>query len=240
MLPDLIISWPRNCDYPLWRKFLAENRWLFDNIVIVFTETNQGDDYRGFLQMVLSQIPIITVINSPDPKPGEDWRDVAVNFALKNIDSPADWVFFTEQDFFITTDRFWDEVLTAEKEGFEVIATLEGANRMHPSCIFIKRDVLSKTKQFFGVVPGVCDHFGQLQIDLETLNVPIHIIRRNFKHMAGLSQNMRLAYDNQIPNHQLDEFCKYLDNCLQSGEVMPAGFVRMASKVLREYAGKKD
>jgi len=164
---------------------------------------------------------------------------VAVKFGLKNIEQPADWVFFTEQDLFITSDRFWDEVLTAENEGAEVIATLEGASRVHPCCIFIKRSVLEQTKQFFGVVPGVCDHFGQLQIDLESLNIPIHIIKRNFKHMAGLSQNMRLAYEGQIPNHKLDEFCKYLDNCLQSGEVMPAGFVRMASKVLREYAGNK-
>jgi hypothetical protein len=237
MVPDLIISWPRNCDYPLWRQFIAKNRWLFNNVVIVFTETNQGHDYRDFIRISLTSVPGITILESPETN-GEDWRHVAVTHALNVIDTlePADWVFFTEQDFFITSDRFWDEVLKAEKEGNEVIATLEGSLRIHPSCIFIKRSLLNKTKRYFGVVAGVCDHFGQLQKDLEEIEPKIHFIMRNYHHMVGLSHNMTLAYNGQEPNRGLHDFCKYLNMCLQSGEVMPAGFVLMANRVLRKYA----
>lgn len=241
MLPDLIVSWPRNCDYPLWRKFITNNRWLFNNVVIVFTENACGDDYRAFIRMALANVPGLTMLQSPEITNGEDWRHVAVTMALNYINSnnPSDWVFFTEQDFIITNDRFWDEVLTAENEGAEVIGALEGAHRLHPCCIFIKRRVLNKTRQFFGVSKDY-DHFGQLQIDLFKINPQTHIIHHNYKHMAGLSQNMRLAYDGQKPNFMLGELCKYFENCLNSGVVMPAGFVRMATGVLRKYAGYND
>ena len=81
--PDVIVVWPRNCDYPLWRKFIHENRSRFGKVIIVFMETNQGDDYRAFIKSTLSP-NLYAIYDSPTPQGYEDWRNVAVCEGLKH------------------------------------------------------------------------------------------------------------------------------------------------------------
>lgn len=227
--PDLLVSWPRNCDYPLWRKFIRENRARFNEVIIVFTETSSGDNFWDFVRQ--SMIPDgVTCLYSPNPGSGQDWRDVAMHHALAHVRS--EWIWFTEQDFY-PLGGFWEDVEWGRDSGNEVIAAFEG-DRMHPCSIFIKRELLNRTTKNFGIVPGKSDHFGALQRDLEVLKKDVWTINpTTYKHYNGLSQNFYLGYLGQTPNYKLDEFQDYLRQCLDSGIELDPRFITVANRVLK-------
>lgn len=209
MKPDVIISWPRNCDYPLWRQFIRDNRNRFEKVIIVFTETNNGANYRHFVTRAMQQDDV-TILESPVVGGREDWRNIAINYALQF--SNSDWVWFTEQDFFPLAD-FWQYIEEGEKLG-GVICVKEGY-RIHPCCLFIRRDQLEKTSKNFGIVADKLDHFGLVQIDIESLSIPRFVLPQTaYVHMSGLSHNMRLVAEGQRPNWNKQEFDEYIKNCL--------------------------
>src|SRR5690348_16350414 len=107
--PDIILAWPRNCDYPLWRQFIRENRPLFNEIIIVFTDTFDQHDYSEFVRRAMFQDHVL-FLDNPAIQSGEDWRNVAIHHALLHSYN-AQWVWFTEQDFFCKKG-FWDMVET--------------------------------------------------------------------------------------------------------------------------------
>lgn len=207
---DIIISWPRNCDYPLWRQFIRENRRRFHQIFIMFTETNQGEDYRNFVMEAMQNDDCL--FYQPEPLlSGEDWRNKAVNTALQQ--STGDWVWFTEQDFFIIDEIFW-EFVNDHSNTADIIGVYD-AQRLHPCCIFAKRDIINKTSKQFGIVPDKMDHFGQFQKDLDELGVDVQgIPEAYYYHMNGLSHNMTLAFNKQPITYHLEEFYNYLKKCL--------------------------
>lgn len=212
--PDVILSWPRNNDYPLWREMIRKNRDRYNEIVIVFTETNQGYDYRDFVRQAMFEDHVL-FSQSPYPVNGEDWRNIAVNFGLLQS-LHSEWIYFTEQDFF-PLDGFWEGVEMLSN-GCDVIAAYDGP-RMHPCSIFVKRTTLVKSKKQFGAKPPEYDHFGQLQKDLETMKDNGEILIGTlsplvYKHMAGLSHNMTLITNGELPNHQVEYFNEYLRRCL--------------------------
>src|SRR3990167_7118095 len=165
MIPDLLVAWPRNCDYPLWRRFIRKNRARFNEVVIVFTETSSGDNYWDFVRQAMAPDGV-TCLYSPNPGSGQDWRNVAMHHALSHS-LKSQWIWFTQEDFYPGAG-FWADVERGVADNSEVIAAFEG-NRMHPCCIFIKRELLDRTSKNFGIVPGRADHFGALQSDLATL-----------------------------------------------------------------------
>jgi hypothetical protein len=206
ILPDVILSWPRNTDYPLYRQFLHDNRDKFDKVIIVFTETNQGVNYKEFIKMAMSQDNIL-FLDSPPVDGRQDWRDVAVNFALQH--STAKWVWFTEQDF-TPLDNFWGQVAMGMEKEVDVIGVKDG-ERLHPCCLFMTRSAINLTSRYFGIVPNKSDHFSIIAKDIEAqefewLLIPEHM----YTHMAGLSHNFRLVADGQLPNHKIEEFKKYV------------------------------
>lgn len=226
--PDIIICWPKSADYPLWRSFVKNNRDRFNKIIVVFTETNHGHDYREFVKeaMALDQV---TFIDSRPIQHEEDWRDVATNMALELTES--DWIWFTEQDFF-PRDGFWNKVEDASAKA-PVVGVKDGV-RLHPCSLFMRRETINGTKRNFGIVPGKSDHFGLIAKDLETYAIPTIVIDKNYYyHMAGLSHNFRLLEDGGVPNHKLEDFQNYLTECLLSDVKIDPGWKLIAEEGLK-------
>lgn len=212
MKPDLIICWPRNCDYPLWRQFLRDNRGRFNVVIIVFTETHQGDDYRDEIRAAMSKDWVLFA-DCPPITAGQDWRNVAINHALLQSYN-AEWIWFTEQDFIITDpDAFWDGVNDSVLHGSEFIAVKEG-DRIHPCSLFVRRDLLNKTNKDFGIIPDKGDHFKKFTDELmDKCNAHSELLM-GYEHMAGLSHNLRLISDGQEPNYKIPQLNKYLSESL--------------------------
>lgn len=230
MKPDIIVTWPRNTDYPLWRQMIRDNRNLFNEVIIVFMETNQGDDYRQFIRDAMFQDHALFV-ESPPVESGRDWRDVAVNAGLMHS-LHSEWIWFTEQDFFFKdiTDA-WEALGNIDKEPFDFVGVKEG-ERLHPCCLFLRRSVLPKISRSFGANPPEFDHFGRVQKDLDLLQAKGVIIHHeDYVHMAGLSHNMRLVSDGQQPNHQVELFREYLAKCLEVTVPVDPRFIALANSV---------
>lgn len=232
--PDLILSWPRNCDYPLFRQYIRDHRELFNEIIIVFTETNQGEDYREFIKQSMHQDHILFV-QSPDIKSGEDWRDVAIHSALLHSYN-AEYIMFIEQDFFMT-DRFWEEVEEMQKtNNYDVIGVMDSV-RMHPCCMIFKRVALNKTCKNFGIVPDRLDHFGLIQLDIENLQNGLRFGRIEdnlYTHMNGLSHNLTLVYNGEMPNYRKEEFDQYLTKSLLVTVPLDDRYRGLAVKYLKQ------
>jgi hypothetical protein len=201
--PDVIVCWPRNCDYPLWRAFLRAERSRFGEVYIVFTELGIAD-YRDFVR---SQVDA-TCLDSPE-RDGRDWRDVAVNAALDR--SSAERVWFTEQDFLITDpERFWPQV-RGPLSGIDVGDT----RPLHPACLFASRDLIERTGRYFGTPP--VDHFYTFGTELVALAKP-HLILSGWRHDQGTSQNHTLLERGEEAGiNRRERYRRYLADCLRAG-----------------------
>lgn len=209
MIPDVLTVWPKNCDYPLWRQMIRDNRSYFNEIIIVFMETNQGEDYRQFVRDAMFQDHVLC-IDSPTIQAGQDWRNVAVNAGLQHS-LHSEWIWFTEQDFF-PHEKFFESV-ESFVEAADYIGVAEG-ERLHPCSLFIKRAVLNNTHKNFGIVPDKLDHFGLITKDLIDNNQIGAIVSPDlYTHMNGLSHNISLLARGEAPNWKPLEFKKYLEEC---------------------------
>lgn len=234
-MTDLIITWPNNCDYPLWRKWLAENSQRFEHVVVVFMESNQGDNYSEFL---IENLPgVVIPLFSPQIQPGQDWRDVAVNFGLSFLkNSDAEWVWFTEQDF-VPGQMFWVEFEKLKQYGFETIGVMD-SERLHPCSLFVKRSVLENTSKDFTAKPPEYDHFGKLQKELTT-NITT-IDPQHYHHFAGMSHNWRLVTDGEQPNYKPDEFIEYLKRSLACGQKIDDRWQMIAEQAISKHEQKPN
>lgn len=237
MITDIIVTWPRNCDYPLWRQFIRDNRTRFNEIIIGLHNSNTGVDYGEFIKEAMHP-DYIHLFAAPAPRPGEDWRDLSVNAGLLHSYN-AEWIWFTEQDFY-PRDGFWDEVKKHEDAGCEVIAAYQ-LDRMHPCCIFVKRTALNKTRKMFGVVPDKSDHFSLFQKDIEAAGVKIGKLNPDtYYHYNGLSQNWYLATIGNTPNYHLLEFIDYLQKCLKVSVPIDPKYAEIAHAVISKNGGIND
>lgn len=231
--PDIIVCWPRNTDYPLWRQFIHDNRDRFNLVIVVFTETHQGEDYREFVRGAMASDWVLFA-DSPIVH-GEDWRNVAVNYALIQSYN-AEWIWFTEQDFFIDNPGDFFIVLNkAVESGPEWAAYFDGP-RMHPCCLFVKRELLNKTSKNFAANPPHYDHFGKIQKDLEEITKERILLHNGVTHMAGLSHNFRLVADGGLPNYKPEEFNVYICKCLAVSVPQSPIFNRVITEYLNRIS----
>lgn len=228
--PDIIVSWPKNCDYPLWREFIRKNRARFNLILIVFTEANQGVDYMPFVKKAMEQDYVHCIENS-EVLSGQDWRDVAVKRALLQSYN-AEWVWFTEQDFYITDEMYWFTVSEMADKGLRIIG-VKDAQRLHPCSMFIRRDLLNWLNKDFGANPPYYDHFGYIQQQLEANKEDVGIIPENlYTHMNGLSHNYTLMANGGKPNYYPEIFNKWLIDCLKVSVPLNEEWVAVAKAYL--------
>lgn len=208
--PDVIVSWPRNCDYPLWRQFIHDNRDRFSKVIVAFTGAPVDGDYDCFVRES-TETDGVTCITVPHEIPG-DWRNNAVHRALTY--SLSEWVWFTEQDLNVN-DEFFNDVERAVNAGADVFAVYQGS-RMHPCSILIKRSVLYQLRLDFGIIPDVADHFVKIQQQLEAGEYTIFRANpKTYKHLNGLSHNWYLLTHGGQPNYQVGEFGAWLGECLK-------------------------
>lgn len=236
--PDLIVTWPRNTDYPLWRQFIRDNRTLFEKIIIVFHETNQGYNFREFVTQAMTP-DNITFVETDFLPSGDDWRNWSVNNGLR--ESESEWIFFTEQDFF-PKKGFWQDVQKGFEKGAEVIFA-ETGGRMHPCCIFIKKSLLNRTHKDFSARPDEgYDHFGRLQKDLTKMDkVSAHVVgEKTYKHYNGLSHNFRLMAIGEDPNYEPRDFLDYLTKCMQVKVPLDSRFVSIVSNYIEKVAPDQE
>lgn len=207
--PDALYAHPSHTMYPLWMKFIHENREKFSKVIVVFTNMNTEWDYRNFIRDAMKN-DNITFLECEKVAGEDDWRNIAVNTGLKYSDN--EWVFFSEEDFF-PLPGFWECVDSFTSHGNMCGAFQEG--RLHPCCIFVPRRLIERTSKNFGVVRDQHDHFWVFQSELDT---GIGLIPDHFyKHMNGLSQNMWMLQNGEEPNFRPDEFRQYCKDCLESG-----------------------
>lgn len=229
--PDIIISWPRNCDYPLWRQFIRKNRARFNEVLVVFTETNHGDNYRDFVREAMMPDYVLFVENRDLDYGSEDWRNVAINSALLHSYN-SEWVWFTEQDFIITEpDIFWKEV-EENMNKFDALAVYV-ADRMHPCCTFVKRSLLDRTHKDFSAKPPEYDHFGRLQKDFGALQSPVYSLKNGYIHLNGLTHNMSLVERHEAPNYDIQAYAQYMELCLMADIEMDRRFIELANASIR-------
>lgn len=225
---DVIVTWPINCDYPLWRQFIRDNRHRFNEIIIAFHNTNLQDDFRLPVAEAMFA-DYIHFLEARAPKPGEDWRSVAINQSLLHSYN-AEWIWFTEQDFIVDDAVFWNDI-SENSQKYDILAVFQGS-RMHPCCIFIKRELLNKTRKNFGIIPDVADHFSIIQQDIEALQVPIYHIEKGFEHLNGLSHNISLLERGEAPNHKVPELKDWFKKSLEVKVPVPGRFKELATALL--------
>ena len=236
--PDLIITWPDNCDYPLYREWLAENRARFNQIIVVFTATNQEPRLMFWVAEKLRDIGCLPLV-SPMVPPGADWRNVAIHTGLPYPSS--EWILFMEQDYVVTDNAgFWKIVDDALETNNKVIAHYEG-ERMHPAFLLIQRSLLDNTRRDFGIIKDKADHFYKLYEDLRALQSPIFNLstaNRHAHHLNGLSSNMSLVQRGEAPNYKVDEFDKYIRDCFHAEVKLNEEWKRIYLRYFSEQ-GKK-
>lgn len=237
MVTDVLVAWPRNCDYPLWRQFIRDNRTRFNEVIIAFTETHHGENYRDFVrQAMFPDYVHFLEAPFPDARIGEDWRNLAVNAMLLHSYN-APWIWFTEQDFY-PKDGFWDEVQRLEEAGCQVIAVYQ-SDRMHPCCMFVTREALNKTRREFGIIKDKADHFCKIQKDLEQSGVKIGRIDQSlYTHYNGLSHNLTLLGRGEAPNYQSDACFEWLTASLSVSVPLDPRFIALGSGKFAGNIGK--
>lgn len=195
---DVIVSWPRSCDYPAWRQFIRDERHRFGEVFVVFTEL-PGKDISGFVR---ANFPEATFIDSPATH-GRDWRDVAVNAALDR--STASHVWFTEQDFEITDPEvFWPQ-LTGDVAGVHL-----DDRRYHPACLLVSRSLVETSGRHFGTDPYFGDHFGRVAYYL--FDEPsAKVIIGGYRHFQAISESQMLAWQGQPPKFRPEQFREWVD-----------------------------
>jgi hypothetical protein len=226
---DVIVAWPNNCDYPLFRKFIRDNRDRFNRVFIVITEANRKENYANFLTEVMHRDDVDFIFRPTQTE--KDWRDDAVNEALNR--SKSQWVWFVEQDFIPADDFF--STIEAQFDQSDALAIYQ-EKRMHPACIFARRDIIDKTSRKFGIVPNVSDHFSIFQKEIEdNLSAKVYRIHEDlYQHLNGLSSNLTQIQDGQDPNYRPDEVAKYLKKSFESLVVMDEYW----SNKMTEWFGK--
>lgn len=207
--PDIIVVWPKDTDFPLFRYNLKRYRKYFDKVLIAVSDNGTLENYTDFFHKELSEIAQLKFVPRADGT--KDWRNVAVNTMLEK--STASHVLFIEPDFLIKDERFFEVLLNMSD--YDFIYYDEGG-RVHPACALVPRHLIERTSKDFSARPPAYDHFGLFfmellrisnSADLDTLG--IHD-REDYYHLAGLTQNYHAR-----PYYKPNEFLTYNRLCLK-------------------------
>lgn len=207
MLPDLIITWLKHCDYPIFRKFLETYRYFFKDIYIYFSEHNRFPYFDHFIHDSLKDLKIIFIDPVLTDWSTEDWRNKSTNEMLKH--SNAEWVCSIEQDFF---SKDWNRLLDTCENLMKTEDMFGWLNHtahsyIHPAFWFIKREVLDKTSKDFSAHPEIVgsDHFATITYDVMQLGAKIKTIQVvGFKTDITTPENTDCYHQGGINNNYLD------------------------------------
>jgi hypothetical protein len=214
---NILVTWPKHCDYPLWRKWLRSNRFYFNDVVVVFSDHIQDVDYTNFIRSAMA-IDNVKFIEPQAILSGQDWRSVAVNEGLKYIKN-GEFVLFMEQDFLIVNNQMIPQIKD-QLPNYDAIFYVDNG-RIHPAFLLARKSAISKTSKDFGIIPGKGDHFKLFtdelltqELDTITLKALGYLDEIDFVHMNGLSHNHHLLHTTGNPNYKPELFKAYLRECL--------------------------
>ena len=216
--PDVIVSWPRTCDYPSWREFIWRERERSAKVIVVFTELAGPTDYRDFLR---ENLPAECYDSDPG---GRDWRDVAVNLALDHSTSERVW--FTEQDFEVT-EAFWPQFTPT------AVVPEDGSRLAHPCCLLTERTLIERTSRYFGTPP--VDHFWLFGNELGELT-PLTPIEGGYRHWQAISEGQMLIGQGERPKFHPDQFHDWLRQSLSADVPLHPEWARRARAELERGA----
>lgn len=206
MKPDVILTWPTGCDYPLARLQLKTHRKYFKDVIIAFNPKGA----LNFSEFIRTAHKDFTCLFSPVDN--ECWREAAVTLALQ--ESKSDEVIFTEQDFFIKDEQFLIRVAEARKK-YDIVGIRQG-NRLHPCFIQTSRKLIEKTSKDFSVQGQDKDHFQKFAaealaagsfIDLKDIGL---FEGTDWYHFSSMTWNLwRVLNDDVREMHEVNEFLVY-------------------------------
>lgn len=231
MKTDLLITWPRHIDYPLFRLTLAKYRWYFEKIYIALVQSNLPRDLSVFL---IETLPWAQFVKPPAVR--SDWRDNAIYDLL--IHSQAEMILFLEQDFLIKDGVLLDFAVNCHQPflGFR-----EG-ERIHPGFVLIKREIIEKTSKDFSANPPAHDHFGQFFQEVAKL-VKMKFIEEygfdkkvHYYHLNGLTQNFQ-CYQERQPFYRPEEFLTYNSCCLRLDIRQEPEFLLLQKEIELRHGG---
>lgn len=219
--PDLITCWPEGHDYPLWREQLRRDAGHLAKVIIVFTSDSITPDLRDFVR---AAIPYATFVQAP---PSDAWYDAAFRAAL--AESTAEWVWFTEQDFFYTPE-FLVTLLTPVGTDMVSIDT----PRTDPGCCLVRRETLDRCDVGFQSVPGtLLDNFDAFSARVRETSPWVSLYGLDgWRHMNGLSHNHSLAHRGEPVTYKPFEFEEYLRACLDGPMTLAPSWEREARAYL--------
>lgn len=196
--PDIIVSWPKGMDYPVFRWNLKRFGGFIGNTIVTFTGQDKEENYDKWLKE--ANVCDFNAIFVDPPDESGDWRNIAVTEALQFVRS--DWILFTEQDFLISEPSFFLKVFDRQSDDEVVVLNEEG--RIHPAFILVSKRILDQTKKDFSIRPDVSDHFSKFTDELKKIAKMITLedlgLKRgvDYQHLAGLTHNYTLVKINQL------------------------------------------
>lgn len=190
---DIITQYCIYNDYPIWRRNMQKYRDRVRKIILYPSRHHGVIDLESFAKEAFPETWVEPV---PIDYGVEDWRQAETDPCLKHSD--AEWIWFTEQDFFVKNwDKFYDDIEKGMKT-HDMIGWWNPTHfpYMHPCCLFMKRDLFEATTKDFKAHPEIpgCDHFAMLTRQAETLNAKILTLQdlgyKNWDdafHLGGLT-----------------------------------------------------
>lgn len=204
--PDVLVTWPTGCDYPLFRLNMKLWEPLINDVVVGFYD-HGVPDYSLF---IIENFPQGEFTKSAETGPA--WRERAVEKELEK--SFAETVIFTEQDFFFKDTRSLKICLEALQR-FDTVGIQQGS-RLHPCFILTKRELVEKTSKDFSVRGEHKDHFFQFGKEIREVGSFIDLPGlglfegRDWYHLSSLTWNLfRIKDNNPSEMHNLADFMVY-------------------------------
>lgn len=193
MNADRILQWCVYADYPIFRSHAAKYRDRVNKIILYPSKQHGVLDLEAFAKKVFPETWVAPV---PIEYGVEDWRQAETIPLLAH--SNSEWLWFTEQDFFCKNwDKFYEDVERAMKYS-DMVGWWNETHfpYMHPSCLFIKREMLEKTNKDFRAHPEIfgSDHFAMISKDVMDLGGKITSLQslgyedwKDAFHLGGLT-----------------------------------------------------
>jgi hypothetical protein len=234
--PDVIVTQPLHCDFPLFRYQLHIYRKYYNKIIVVFHEGHVGYNYKDFFTRVLSADDVICV-DPPATSHETDWRHNCIHAALPHVISEN--ILFLEQDF-IMYDNFEKCLLTLTETTNTIIGEVLSSDRLHPAFLFVPRYLVTDQSNFASDVhvhpnAPTHDHFGAFTEAILNSDVPFKDLTEiaepeSWLHLSGLTNNYYILATGGIINYNPEEFKKYNERILQLEIEMEPKFLELIKK----------